>query len=218
MTHKNRLAVLLGAAMLVLGAAAASSAFAVEFHSDSSTGNTVITNTTTTGTSHKIDTAGNNVTCTTASFSGTMAGNTASAIALEATYSGCTFFGVSVSLSMGNCRYEFKANGEAAIIDKPGKDCSAQPITYKALFLSSCHVTIGEQSGLKSVAYDGGTTDKGTITITPAISGITYTATGSLCSKTGMQSDGNYTSGTTSLTCYVDTAGVEGASTPCWVA
>ena len=210
---------LLIAAMLGLGAAAASSALAVEFHSDSSTGNTWITNTTTTSTQHDIDTAGNTMRCPTASFSGTMTGNTAAAIALEATYSGCTFFGVPVSLSMGNCRYEFKANGEAALTDKPGKDCNTQPITYKVTFLGlSCHVTIGEQNGLKSVTYDGASTAGGKFTITPAINGITYTATGAGCGKTGTQSDGSYTSGTTTLTCYIDTAGVEGASTPCWVA
>jgi len=207
---------LLVVAAMAMSAMVASAASAVEFHSDST--NTWLTNTTTTGTSHKFDAAGNNITCTTASFKSTQEAKTTSSIKAEATYANCTFFGVAVTVSMGNCAYEFKANGEVAVVDRTGLNCDSAKITFKGTFLgASCHVEIGEQTGLKTATYDGASTAVGTVTVTPAVTGITYTATGGLCGETGTKTNGNYTSGTTTMTGYVDTAGAEGASTPIWV-
>jgi hypothetical protein len=209
---------LLVVAAMAMSAMVASAASAVEFHSDSSTGNTWLTNTTTTGTSHKFDAAGNTITCTTASFKSTQAGNTATAIKAEATYGNCTFFGVAVSVNMGKCAYEFKANGEVAVVDRTGVDCNSEKITFKGTFLgASCHVEIGEQVGLKSVTYDGASTAVGTVTVTPAVTNIAYKATGALCSETGELTNGSYTSGTTTMTGYKDEGGVEKESTPIWV-
>jgi hypothetical protein len=203
-------------AMMAMTAVAASSASAVEFHSDSA--NTVITGTQTGN--HVFDAAGSTITCKKASFTGTQEGATAAAVKVEATYGECTFFGVSTTVLMNNCRYEFKANGEVAVIDRVGVDCNTSPITFRASFLGvSCDVKIGEQANLKSVTYGGAkaTEANGSITVNPAVTGIAYTAEGSGCSKTGAQTDGNYTSGPTSVKGFVDNAGAEGAQTPIWV-
>jgi hypothetical protein len=204
----------LAVSALLIGPGAAS---AVEFHSDSAT--TVYTGTQTGN--HVFDAAGNTVTCKKASFTGTTSSATTVAVKAEATYSECTFFGVSVTVLMNGCQYEFKANGEVAVVDRAGKSCANEPITFKASFLGvSCHVKIGPQTGLNGVVYGGATSTQanGSITISPAITGIAYQAVGSGCGETGALTNGNYTSGPTSVKGYVDSGGSEGAQTPIWVA
>jgi hypothetical protein len=220
--RKLRVLALAICAVMAIGATAASGASAASFHSDSSTGNTIIEGIQTGN--HVFEAAGNEITCTSAKFKGTQTGNTAETIIATAEYSGCTvevfgLFKVSAEVKMNGCAYEFNANGTAAVVNNGAKSCSSEPITYFASSLGvSADVKVGPQSGLKTVAYDGSTTvTNGTITVTPNITGITGTCTGSACSPAGSFTNGKYKSGPTKVTGFVDTGGVKGAQTPIWV-
>ncbi len=115
-------------AVLALGAFSASSALAVEFHSDSRTGNTWLTGETNTGagvgTTHVFDAAGSTITCKKATFSGTQAGNTAADVTMAASYSECTVhvggFSLAATVNMGGCAYTFNANGEVGVVNRAG--------------------------------------------------------------------------------------------------
>jgi hypothetical protein len=211
----------------LLGLPAAGMA-AVEFHSDSSSGNTWLTGSSTGN--HVIDTAGSTLTCKKASFVGLQSGNTASAAEFEAAYSECTVaigeFNLAATLSMGSCRYRLTASGFFEIVgtfDVLHGDnlCSTFPITWKVSnFLGSCTVKIGPTIAAKSsVKYDGATTvANGDVVITPAVSLIAGKAEGNLCPVSGEFTNGNYTSGPITLKGFVYSGGSEGAQTPIWVA
>jgi hypothetical protein len=216
------------AAVMALGAFSASSALAIEFHSDSSTGNTWLTGETDTskgiGTTHIFDAAGSTITCQNATFKGTQTGNTAPDVTMEAAYSNCTVhvsgFSLAATVNMNGCRYTFLANGEVAVVNAVGKNCTTEPITYRVSnFLGECDVKVGAQANLKSVTYDGNTTVAfGDVVVTPNVTGISGTSTGNLCSTTGAFSNGAYTQGATTVRGFVDKEGKEEGQTAIWVA
>jgi hypothetical protein len=208
-------------AMLALSASVASSAFAIEFHSDSSTGNTWLTGTSTG--SHIFDAAGSTITCKKATFSGTQTGKTVSTVNLTAAYSECTVaigeFNLAATVNMGGCQYSFNANGEVGVVNATGKTCSTEQITYRVSnFLGECDVKVGPQTGLKSAKYEGATTvANGTVKVSPSVTLIKGTSTGNLCSTTGEFTNGQYTSGPTTVSGFVDNAGKEEGQTSIWV-
>lgn len=217
MTRNLKVLGLALAAMFAMSAFVANAASAANFHSDSAS--TIITGTQTGN--HVFDAAGNSISCKKASFKGTQGTSTASAIRVTASYSECTFFGVPVAVNMNGCEYEFLATGTVNIVSIPGKNCATEPITFRASFFGlSCDVKIGAQSGLEKATYDGTTTvasPPSDIVVTPAVTGIAYTAEGGGCSETGSLKNGNYTTGPTTVQGFVDNAGTEGAQTPIWV-
>jgi hypothetical protein len=221
--RKLRVLALAICAVMAIGAAAASGASAaVEFHSDSSTGNTIIEGVQTGN--HVFEAAGNEITCTGAKFKGTQEGNNAPSIIATAEYSGCTvevfgLFKVSAEVKMNGCAYQFNANGTTAVVNNGTKSCSSEPITYFASSLGiSADVKVGPQTGLSAIAYEGSTTvTNGTITVKPNVSDIAGTCTGSACSPAGTFTNGKYKSGPTKVSGFVDTGGVKGAQTAIWV-
>jgi len=216
-------------AVLALGAFSASSALAVEFHSDSRTGNTWLTGETNTtggvGTTHIFDAAGSTITCQVAKFEGTQTGKTAVDVTMSASYSSCTVhvggFSLAATVNMGGCAYTFNANGEVGVVNRAGaaKTCAEENITYRVSnFLGECDVKVGPQAGLKSATYDGNTTvTNGDVVVTPAVSGINGTAKGNLCSSEGLFLNGQYTQGATTVKGFVDNGGKEEEQTPIWV-
>jgi hypothetical protein len=229
MTHKPRVLVLASSLALALSAMSASSAVAVEFHSDSSSGNTVITGETNSGlgigANHIIEAAGSTLTCSVASLTGTMTGKTAGSLTVSAAYSGChlTVFGFTLptTVNMGSCAFSFSANGEAAIVTRPGapKFCSEENITYRASnFVGECDIRIAPQPSLSSVLYTGSsTTTNGDIKFSTGLTGIVGVATGNLCTA-GVFTNGAYSQGISTVKGFIDNEGKEGAQTPIWVA
>ena len=173
-------------AMFALTAVAASAAQAVEFHSEIE--NTTITAKTEAGSNSVFDAAGASISCASGTFTGTQAAKASPTLTVTPAYSGCTFLGVlNVPVNMNGCQYTFNANGEVAVT---GASCTA--ITFEA---ELCKVEVGKQGNLKEATYTNiGTGTGREVTVTPHVTGITYTSSG-LCPKTGEFSDGNYTSG-----------------------
>jgi hypothetical protein len=208
-------------AVLALSASVASSAFAIEFHSDSLSGNTWLTGVSTG--SHVTDAAGSTITCKKATVSGTQSGKTAASVDLNISYGECTVaigeFNLAATVNMGGCQYSFNANGEVGVVNATGKTCSTEQITYRVSnFLGECDVKIGPQTGLKSVKYGGSTTvANGTIGVSVNITNIKGTSTGNLCSTTGEFTNGQYTSGPVTVSGFTDNSGAENAQTPIWV-
>lgn len=198
------LAVMAAFAMSAVGASAASAEDL--FHSDSE--NTFIT-----GTSyghHVFDAAGASITCNHASFVGSQVGFTATSITARATYTGCTFIGVGVDVDMGSCAYRFHASGTVDVVDSGG-NCDEDKITFHgdAFFgLITCKVEVGEQEGLEHVGYANKVENgKEHVTVTPTVTGISGTATakGGGCTG-GAFSNGDYTTGPTTVKGYSDSA------------
>lgn len=203
-------------AMLALGATMASGAFAASFHSDTSTTTTL--KGTATG-DHVFDAAGSTITCTGAEFNGSQSGSTAADVTMTAKYSGCSVsilgFKISANVDMGNCAYTFFANGKVSVVDSSLGNCDSDKITYRVSnFLGECDVEVGESgnSELTGVTYTGTTTGS-SITVTPNVTGIDGTATGGLCPESGAFTNGQYTSGSTSVTGTAP----GGAATQIWV-
>lgn len=173
-------------AMFALTAVAASAAQAIEFHSEIE--NTTVTASTEAGSNSVFDAAGSSISCASATFTGSQAAKTSPTLTVTPVYSNCTFLGVvGVPVETNGCQYTFNANGEVAIT---GASCTA--ITFQAV---GCKVEVGKQSGLKEVTYTNLGTGAGReVTVTPHVTGITYTSSG-LCPKNGTFTDGNYTSG-----------------------
>jgi hypothetical protein len=213
---------LLAVGLLAIGIVNAAPALGASFHSDSSTGNTILTGESTG--SHVFDLAGSTLTCTAAKAEGTQTGKTSTHITLSYGYSLCTliFFGfkTAVTVNMGGCAYTYSANGVFGVVDRVGaaKPCAQEPITYRVSnFAGECDVAIGPQMGLTNVTYTGtGTTANGAITLDHNFTALHYTSQGNLCSA-GTFSNGAQTSGSIALKGYVDVVGVEGAQTPIWV-
>jgi hypothetical protein len=213
-------------AMMALTAMAATAASAettiASFHSDSSTGNTILTGEATGN--HVFDAAGSTITCTGAKFEGTQTGNTAEDVTTSVSYSGCTVtvfgFKIAATVNMGGCAYTFNANGEVGVVNRAGatKTCAEENITYRVSnFSGECDVKVGPQTGLKSASYTGTTTSaNSTINVAPNVTGIHGVAAGNLCTA-GTFTNGAYTSGPATVKGYTDEAGAEGAQTAIWV-
>jgi len=106
------------------------------------------------------------------------------------TYSECTNFGVAVTVNTTGCALNVRAAGEVDISCLTGKT-----INYKATVLgASCEVQFGAQKGLKTVSfYNEGSGSTREIRQSLNLTGVAYTATGSLCSETGNKTNGTMT-------------------------
>jgi hypothetical protein len=217
--------VLLATCLLGVSVGSAAPALGASFHSDSFSGNTILTGASTGN--HAFDFSSSTLTCTGAVAEGTQTGNTSSHIMLAYSYSGCnvTVFGfkIAATVNMGGCGYTYSANGEFGIVNRPGaaKTCASDPITYRVSnFSGECHVKIGPQWGLIKVTYTGTSTTSetsgGTITMTHKLTALHHTTVGNLCTA-GTASNGELTSGPMVLKGYVDAGGGEADQTPIWV-
>lgn len=135
------------ALMAFVGAASASAA--VEFHT--SVGSVSLLGEQE-GT-HKFTTQGNEVTCTTAKFTGTSpAATTAATQEVHPEYSGCKAFGFAgATVNTAGCQYNFKA----ATNEVDLKSCTAGKVTVtvNVAFVAKCVVDVPNQSGLTGITY-----------------------------------------------------------------
>lgn len=126
------------------------------------------------------------VQCSGAKFEGTEEGLVSLGLGFEAetatvhpTYSSCTAFGFPAEVSTGVCEYRLYPAKTVDIIN-----CET-PIKVNVSSLG-CNITIGNQTGLSSISYanegSGSTAD---ITMTPSVTGITYTSSGGFCGSSG---------------------------------
>jgi hypothetical protein len=194
------------AAVFAVGAVWASSAFAVEakfmtageVYPVSITGNQLA--------SHSFTTNAGTITCTTATFTGSATAASATQD-VEAAYSGCTFLKIiNVKVEMKGCKYRFHAgesvvtgesSGSVDVVSKTGKNCETEPITFSAGSL--CTVTVGPQTGLKTVKFITKATTPQTIEVVPNVTGIKYTqVSGSACAHE-TTANGVYNPGRTSV-------------------
>ena len=135
-----------------------------------------------------IDTGSNGtLICSTHSFAGSSAAASFESMTLTPTYGGnCYFAGMTTSVSMGGCSYEFHRNGGFAIV---GAGCAANPISFSA---GGCTATIGPQS-LSGLTYANQGTGKLRSVVTGGeAKGLTVTTTGAGCANPGTLSIGVY--------------------------
>jgi hypothetical protein len=196
--NMNRKLKALGLTVVALMAAMAlsvSAASAAEFHSE-------VAHTSLSGSQIGTDVFTVNagtVKCTEATYTGTQSAETAKTVKVLPKYSGCTAFSfVNTTIDVNGCEYEFSGeNTDVNIVN------CATPITVTAF---NCWVTVGAQSGLKSVTYtnEGSGTSRD-VKVKVAITGIKYTQHSK--SFPGCSS-GTFTNGS-----YTGEATVKGANT-----
>ncbi len=116
-------------------------------------------------------------------------------------YSGCTFIGLIGVAVKPNCGFFYKFSGEVDVVPEAG-ECVTTGLTFEAI---GCRVQIKAQKGLKSAIFANAGAGSGrTVSITPSISGITYTASG--CpSGNGTFSNGTYTGGKIVVSAFTNT-------------
>jgi hypothetical protein len=224
----------LGLAMLALcafGAVAAQAASAHQFTSES--GATILTGAQVG--EHVFTAEGNEVRCTTATFSGTQLGTESDQITIHPEYGKgldekgepgkCRFSALTATVTTTGCNYVFDSdttqNPDAAlgVEDAP---VSIECETGKAIniAMSGCTIAVGgapNNQGLHGVTFaNDGTGSTKDVTVNATASTIHYSASGFGCGlagiKTGTHTDGTYT-GLTTVKGYVDVNGVEGAQT-----
>jgi hypothetical protein len=188
MTRTLKLIGLAGMAMLAMTAMAAS-AQAVEFHAASAP----VTITGNQEEAHKFTANAGTISCNTATFHGEQAETTSPTLTISAAYSNCTFLGVvGVPVNMNGCDYVFHASGTVDVVCPTGSK-----ITFEAL---SCQVSIGSQSGLSKVIYTNlGAEGSKDVTVTPEVSGITYTQSALCPGGPGTFTNGKYGPGATTV-------------------
>jgi hypothetical protein len=135
------------------------------------------------------------ITCTNGTFTGESSVVTTETLDINFSYSGCTFLGVAgVAVEPRGCHYRFNANGPVGVV---GTSCDAEPIRFSAL---TCTVTIGarENESLNAVSYTNlGTGTTRTVTVTPAVTGITYTTSAGCVNGAETAHNGKYEKGAT---------------------
>jgi hypothetical protein len=174
-------------AVLAFSAAIASAASAAEFH----TANIPATLTAKQEENQVFATEAGTVTCTAVKGTAAMSALSQSTVTTSGLeYTGCTtktIFGnieVTVNFTKNSCNYTFHGNGEVDL------KCASGGTEGAVISGPGCTVTVPPQTALKSVSYTNNAA--GTVTITPAVTNITSTGSGSLCSKTGTFTNGKY--------------------------
>jgi hypothetical protein len=109
-------------------------------------------------------------------------------------YSGCKFLGIiGFAINNNGCQYNFHAVTGKVDIVPPSGTCASEGITFEA---AGCKTHIKSQTGLTGVTYTNGGSGTGrTMTVTPNISGIHYTADAG-CPVSGTFTNGTYTGST----------------------
>lgn len=182
-------------AVFAMSALSASAASAAEFRHEG--GEDAKVTASNAGEGHHVFTAGliGNITCTTATFTGTSFVTSPQAtITVSPTYSGCTFLGISnVKVNMEGCTYRFNTpasegagtfTGSVTILCPAGKK-----INFEA---SGCKVEVGEQT-VSSVTYTNLAGPPKAVTVKSNVTGITYTGSALCPGAQGTHSDGTYT-------------------------
>lgn len=189
MTKTLKLIGLAGMAMLAMSAMAAS-AQAVEFHAASAP----VTVTGEAEEAHVFTANAGNISCEEANFHGEQEETAAETLTITASYGRCTFLGVfGVPVNMNGCDYVFHATGTVDVVCPTGNQ-----ITFSAL---SCQVSIGSQSGLEKVVYTNREDEFGRrdVTVTPEVTGITYTQSALCPGGAGTFHNGTYGPGATTV-------------------
>jgi hypothetical protein len=151
-------------AMLALGAMA-SVASAAKFHSEASS--TTLTGEQPAEFNDKFKTDAGNVECKTATYTGTVSGETTSTASATPSYSGCTAaFGASVTIDVNGCSYEFHTNNNTADVVCP----EGKVIEVTA---PGCVVTVGAQTGLNGVSFSSNEA-KSNVTVTVKSTNVKY--------------------------------------------
>lgn len=168
---------------------------------------------------HEFTTNSGTVKCTTATFTDELTA-ASTWVKAQAVYSNCKFkIGMvepEATVNMGSCEYEFHAGehisatehrGTVDVINKPGENCAASPITITA---GTCVVTVSSQTGRGPIKYvNEGAGATRHVIVTSEIQGeaanrITYTASGCPAGN-GTFSNGEYT-GAADVKGYTDQA------------
>jgi len=120
------------------------------------------------------------ITCGGMSAQGVVSGKEPTQLLLEPAYSECVFgLSSSTGFKMGGCAYLFDANGTFEIVNRPGKNCAAEPITYVA---SLCLISFGPQKHEGAVTYSN--TSEGSfneVTFSLGFEGLSGEAEGIAC-------------------------------------
>lgn len=159
-------------AIFALTAVGASAASAASFEASKVPGNLKGKATTT----QVFTVNGGKVECTTATTTGKVVESPAAAQKVTVNYSGCKAFGF-VSVTISPAEYNLHAAGTVDILN-----------TITINVAGSCTVTVGPQSGLKTVSYEN---KSGKILEKSAVTGIKYTSSGGFCGTSG--TNGTYT-------------------------
>ena len=191
-------------AALALTAVVASAASAAAFKSEAES--TSIKGTQTE--SAKFTAAGATITCTGGKFEGMATAKSQATLDTSLAYSGCSFLFFSTTVNAHKCQYRFHAGAGASttgVVDviaagseAEQNECKNNGITFEA---AGCKVAIFPQTGLNGATYanNGKAGTEREVTVTPAVTGIKYTATG-LCPETGTKTNGKYENGKASVT------------------
>ncbi|HEY2715744.1 MAG TPA: hypothetical protein VGI73_05940 [Solirubrobacterales bacterium] len=130
--------------------------------------------------------------CSSVTFSGTQAVETASTLTVHPSYSGCSLAGLKITVSTTGCSLRFeKPETEPAPVHAALKVlCSAgSSIAIHDSAGVGCSISIGEQGPLSKVSFAnnaGPSPPAGTVTFTAALTGITYTYSGGCPSAGGV--------------------------------
>jgi hypothetical protein len=164
----------------------------------------------TSGGGHLIITGALKLFCAGVAYSGSREIPNSEILTLLPSYSKCTVSGSlsgSTAVSMGGCKLELDVDGIVVIA---GATCATAPITYSIVFSTlKCTISIGPQT-LLGLGYEvTGSGKERKILATQQLTGLKYTATGSICPKVGTFADGTYT-GTSLLRAQTQVAEPQG--------
>lgn len=171
------------AAVFAITAVAASAAQAEPmFNSEAEETNLTATNTNV----HHFSNGTFDVTCETASFTGSQSGTTATEVTIHPSYSNCHVvvfgFKLSATVNFTTCDYRFTADGEVHIV------CGTEG-DYIHVEAAGCNITIPEQSIANAATYSNNGSH---VDVSSNATGIAYKQSGSTCgTKEG--TNGSYT-------------------------
>jgi hypothetical protein len=179
-------------AVFAISAVAAASASA-EYHIASASGGTI---TGTQQTANEFFTDVGTVKCTTATFSGSQATETASTLTAHPEYSGCKLAGQAVKITTTGCNYEFlKPNTGPPLTANVNVVCSGtNVILIKDTAELGCEVKVGSQGPLSNVEFAN--ESGGKVLVTAKVGGIGYNWTAGCPNaggKAGSNTNGKYT-------------------------
>jgi hypothetical protein len=150
-----------------------------------------------------------NIQCTTASFEGTVQGDTqsqttAQEFTLTPTYTGCTLGGLNAIIDMNGCKYTVTGNGQpalTALVDISGCT-SGKTIEITA---PGCTITVPEQPGLSHVTFTNIPGPPKDLEVQFTIASIKYEVHGFTCGtpETQLRQDGQYV-GKATFRAFVD--------------
>jgi len=169
MKHLKKIGLVVAAVMAFAAFAGAASASAAEFHSSAPVG-TSLHAVQTTG--HVFTTQGQDVTCTTATFTGEVEALTSTTQSVHPEYSGCTAFGIAnAKVETEGCKYTFHTN--TGLVDLSGCTAGFVNITVSIPFIATCVVHVPNQTNINGQTFTTeGTTPNRRIVVDTASTNI----------------------------------------------